>query len=251
MILMKVAVVTGAGSGIGAEIAVALMSAGYRVALAGRREQALRATAERGGGESLAVPADVASAESVAALFGAVRARWNRVDLLVNNAGTLGRPSPVEDYSEQEWSAVIAANLTGSFLCAREAFRVMKEQDPQGGRIINNGSLSAHVPRPNAIAYTASKHGVTGLTRALALEGRRYAIACGQIDIGNAATGMAVNVGYDQGALQSDDTVRPEPAMDVRHVVDGVLYMAGLPPEANVPFLTVMATEMPSFIGRG
>jgi NAD(P)-dependent dehydrogenase (short-subunit alcohol dehydrogenase family) len=246
----EVAVVTGAGSGIGRAVARGLLAAGWRVALAGRRAEPLRATAESGpAGRVLEVTADVTSPESVAALFAAVRDRWGRLDLLINNAGLFGTPAPVEDYGVDQWQAVIDTNLTGSFLCARQAFRMMKEQRPPGGRIINNGSLAAHTPRPDSAAYTASKHAVTGLTKALSLEGRRHGIACGQIDIGNAATEMTG--GFGRGTLQADDSVRPEPVMDVRHVVDAVLYMAGLPLDANAQFLTVMATGMPSFVGRG
>jgi NAD(P)-dependent dehydrogenase (short-subunit alcohol dehydrogenase family) len=248
----RVAVVTGAGSGIGAAIAVALLERGWRVALAGRREDRLRATAARSGEPEdrvLTVPADVASEESVGALFGAVRDAWGRLDLLVNNAGIFGTPAPLEDLPPEQWRAVIDTNLTGAFLCAQQAFRIMKEQDPQGGRIINNGSLSAHTPRPRTVAYTASKHAMTGLTKALSLEGRPYRIACGQIDIGNAATDMTSTFG--QGTLQADGSVRPEPKMDVRNVVDGVLYMADLPLEANVQSMTVLATAMPSYVGRG
>ncbi|MFP3969383.1 SDR family oxidoreductase, partial [Actinomadura fulvescens] len=193
--------------------------------------------------------ADVTSPESVEALFAAVAERWGRLDLLVNNAGTFGAPSPVEDFGIEQWRTVLDTNLTGSFLCARQAFRVMREQRPQGGRIINNGSLSAYTPRPHSVAYTASKHAVTGLTKTLSLEGRRYNIACGQIDIGNAATDMTS--GFGSGTLQADGSTRSEPVMDVRHVVDGVLYMAGLPLDANVQSLTVLATAMPSFVGRG
>ncbi|HEU5155556.1 MAG TPA: SDR family oxidoreductase [Streptosporangiaceae bacterium] len=246
----RVAVVTGAGSGIGRAVARGLLEAGWRVALAGRRAEPLRATAASvPAGDALAVAADVTAPESVAALFAAVRERWGRVDLLVNNAGLFGRPAPVEDFDHEQWREVIDTNLTGSFLCAQQAFRLMKEQRPAGGRIINNGSLSAHTPRPNSVAYTASKHAVTGLTKTLSLEGRRHGIACGQIDIGNAATDMTS--GFGQGTMQADDSVRPEPVMDVRHVADAVLYMAGLPLDANVQFLTVMATTMPSFVGRG
>ncbi|MFG2001564.1 SDR family oxidoreductase [Spirillospora sp. NPDC048911] len=248
----QVAVVTGGGSGIGAAIATALLGAGWRVALAGRREGTLRATADTAGapaGRVLTVTADVTSPESVEALFAAVAGRWGRLDLLVNNAGTFGSPAPVEDFDLEQWRTVLDTNLTGSFLCARAAFRVMKDQRPQGGRIINNGSLSAFTPRPNAVAYTASKHAVTGLTKTLSLEGRRYNIACGQIDIGNAATDMTS--GFGAGTLQADGSKRSEPVMDVRHVVDGVLYMAGLPLDANVQNLTVLATAMPSFVGRG
>ncbi|MFD0690075.1 SDR family oxidoreductase [Actinomadura fibrosa] len=251
----RVALVTGAGSGIGAAVAVALLDAGWHVTLAGRRAGRLDETADGArdaggiGDRAQTVTADVTSPESVGALFGAVRDRWGRLDLLVNNAGVFGAPAPVEDYSPDEWGTVVDTNLTGAFLCAQQAFRLMSEQDPRGGRIINNGSLSAHTPRPHSVAYTASKHGMTGLTKALSLEGRRYGIACGQIDVGNAATDMTG--GFGAGALQADGSVRPEPIMDVRHVVDAVLYMAGLPLDANVQSLTVMATAMPSFIGRG
>jgi NAD(P)-dependent dehydrogenase (short-subunit alcohol dehydrogenase family) len=202
------------------------------------------------GGRVLEVVTDVTAPGSVAALFAAVRDRWGHLDLLVNNAGLFGTPAPVENLDHEQWRAVIDTNLTGSFLCAQQAFRMMKEQRPPGGRIINNGSLSAHTPRPNSVAYTASKHAMTGLTKALSLEGRRHGIACGQIDIGNAATDMTAGFGQ-QGTMQADGSVRPEPVMHVRHAVDAVLYMAGLPLEANVQFLTVMATAMPSFVGRG
>ncbi|WP_433479505.1 SDR family oxidoreductase [Spirillospora sp. CA-142024] len=245
----RVALVTGAGSGIGAATAAALLDGGWRVALAGRRAERLEETARGSAGEALVVPADVTDPGSVEDLFGAVRDRWGRLDLLVNNAGVFGAPAPVEEFSHDEWRTVIGTNLTGAFLCAQQAFRMMKEQDPQGGRIINNGSLSAHTPRPRSAAYTASKHAVTGLTKTLSLEGRPYRIACGQIDVGNAATEMTG--GFATGTLQADGSLKPEPVMDVRHVVGAVLYMAGLPLEANVQFMTVMATAMPSFVGRG
>ncbi|MCP9947589.1 SDR family oxidoreductase [Actinomadura madurae] len=246
----RVALVTGAGSGIGAAIAAALLDGGWRVALAGRRAGRLEEAAARGvAGEALAVPADVTDPGSVEGLFAAVRDRWGRLDLLVNNAGVFGASAPVEEFSPDEWRTVVDTNLTGAFLCAQQAFRMMKDQDPQGGRIINNGSLSAHTPRPRSVAYTASKHAVTGLTKTLSLEGRPYRIACGQIDVGNAATELTG--GFGAGTLQADGTVKAEPRMDVRHVVDAVLYMAGLPLEANVQSLTVMATTMPSFVGRG
>jgi NAD(P)-dependent dehydrogenase (short-subunit alcohol dehydrogenase family) len=227
-----------------------LLEADYRVALAGRREDALHAslaelTATR---NALVIPTDVTEPEQVRSLFARVRQEWGRVDLLFNNAGVFGAPAPLDDVPLEQWRLVVETNLTGSFLCAQEAFRAMKEQDPQGGRIINNGSISAHVPRPRAVAYTATKHAITGLTRAIALEGRPFGIACGQIDIGNARTELSA--GLAQGALQADGSVRPEPMMDVRHAADAVVYMAGLPLEANVQFLTVMATNMP-FIGRG
>jgi NAD(P)-dependent dehydrogenase (short-subunit alcohol dehydrogenase family) len=246
-----VAVVTGAGSGIGRAVTRRLRAAGYRVAVAGRREAALRDTLADGGVPSeagLAVPTDVTDPEQVQNLFARVREEWERVDLLFNNAGMFGAPAPLDDFALEQWRAVVDTNLTGSFLCAREAFRAMKQQDPQGGRIINNGSISAHVPRPHAVAYTATKHAITGLTRAISLEGRAFHIACGQIDIGNAATELAAAIG--QGALQPDGTILPEPMMDVREAADAVVFMAGLPLEANVQFMTVMATNMP-FIGRG
>ena len=243
-----VAVVTGAGSGIGRDITVALSGAGYRVALAGRRDGALRETAELAPGVTLTVPADVRSEESVRALFETAAGQWGRVDLLVNNAGAFGAGAPLEDVAAADWNAVIETNLTGSFLCAQAAFRLMKKQNPPGGRIINNGSLSAHVPRPYAVAYTASKHAITGLTKAISLEGRPYRIACGQIDIGNAATEMTGAMAA--GVPQADGSVRAEPLMQTRHVTDAVLMMAALPLEANVEFLTIMATNMP-YIGRG
>lgn len=242
-----VAVVTGAGSGIGQVVARALLGAGYRVALAGRRADALEATAD-GHADALVVPTDVGDEDSVAALFAAVLRRWGRVDLLVNNAGTFGPSGTVDEIDVAHWRAAVDTNLTGSFLCAREAFAAMRVQDPQGGRIVNNGSISAHVPRPGSAAYTATKHAITGLTRSLSLDGRPFGIACGQIDIGNAATDMTA--GIATGAKQADGSVRPEPTFDARHVADAVLYMAGLPLEANVQFLTITATTMP-FVGRG
>jgi NAD(P)-dependent dehydrogenase (short-subunit alcohol dehydrogenase family) len=242
-----VAIVTGAGSGIGREVTRALLGSGWSVALAGRREEMLAETAADSD-RALVVPTDVTDPAAVEGLFSSTRSELGRVDLLFNNAGLFGAPSAVEDFPVEEWRKVVDTNLTGCFLCAREAFRAMREQDPRGGRIINNGSISAHVPRPYAIAYTATKHAVTGLTRALSLEGRRYDIACGQIDIGNAATDMTEAM--KRGVPQADGSVSPEPVMDVSHVGDAVLYMAGLPLDANVEFLTVMATKMP-FIGRG
>ena len=244
-----VAVITGAGSGIGRDIAVAMLTAGHRVALAGRNEATLQAAASRAGsGEALVVAADVRSAASVEALFAAVVARWGRVDVLVNNAGTFGTGAPLDRMPLEQWNAVIDTNLTGSFLCAQAAFRQMKGQDPQGGRIINNGSVSAHVPRPFAVAYTASKHAITGLTKAISLEGLPYQIACGQIDVGNAATEMTGAFGT--GVPQADGSIRAEPLMGTRHVTEAVLLMAGLPLDANVEFMTIMATNMP-YIGRG
>ncbi|HJS96503.1 MAG TPA: SDR family oxidoreductase [Solirubrobacteraceae bacterium] len=242
-----VAIVTGGGSGLGRAIARKLGGAGYVVALAGRRLEALEETGAELA-DWFAVPTDVSDPASVEALFDAVLARAGRVDLLVNNAGAFGPGAPVGEYPIDGWAATIAVNLTGAFLCARAAFRVMASQRPSGGRIINNGSISAHVPRPNAVAYTASKHGITGLTKALALEGRTLGIACGQIDIGNAATEMTRQI--EAGALQADGQIRAEPTMSAEDVADAVLYMAGLPLDANVLSMTVMATGMP-FVGRG
>jgi NAD(P)-dependent dehydrogenase (short-subunit alcohol dehydrogenase family) len=247
----RVAVVTGAGSGIGAAVATRLAHDGWRVALAGRREEALRDTvsaAGDAGGETRAVPTDVTDPSAVQALFADVVGAWGRVDLLFNNAGIFGTPAPVDEFALDQWRAVVDTNLSGCFYCAQEAFRAMKAQRPQGGRIINNGSISAAVPRPHAVAYTATKHAVTGLTRSLSLEGRPFRIACGQIDIGNAVTELAAHIG--RGALQADGSVRQEPMMDLRHAADAVIHMASLPLDANVQFMTVMATTMP-FIGRG
>jgi NAD(P)-dependent dehydrogenase (short-subunit alcohol dehydrogenase family) len=240
----RIAVVTGAGSGIGREVTRALLGSGYRVAVAGRREQALRETAA----DALVVPTDVTDPAAVAALFARVRDELGRVDLLFNNAGWFGTPAPFEDVAVEDWQAIVATNLTGSFLCAREAYRVMKEQAPRGGRIINNGSISAQTPRPYAVGYTATKHAITGLTKAIALEGRAHDIACGQIDIGNAATDMTAAM--SRGVPQADGSIAAEATMDARHVADAVLYMAGLPLDANVLFMTVMATTMP-LVGRG
>ena len=247
----KVAIVTGAGSGIGRAVSLALLNAGWAVTLAGRRAEALAQTASLAGDASaraLAHVTDVADPASVAALFTATRARFGRLDLLFNNAGTGAPPVPLEDLSLDQWKRVVDINLTGAFLCTPGAFRLMKDQDPRGGRIINNGSISAHVPRPRSVAYTATKHAITGLTRSTSLDGRPYDIACGQIDIGNAGTEMTRRM--SSGVLQADGAVAPEPVMDVSAVADAVLYMAGLPPGANVQFMTVMATRMP-FIGRG
>jgi NADP-dependent 3-hydroxy acid dehydrogenase YdfG len=227
----QVAVITGAGSGIGRDAARALIEAGYRVALAGRREEALRETlGDREGG--IVVATDVADPDAVRALFARVRDELGRVDLLFNNAGTFGAPAPIEDVAFEDWQAI----------------RAMKDQRPRGGRIVNNGSISAHVPRPHAVGYTATKHAITGLTKALSLEGRAYDIACGQIDIGNAATEMTAAI--ERGALQADGSTKAEPTMDARHVTDAILYMAGLPLDTNVQFMTVMASNMP-YIGRG
>ena len=247
--MTKVAIVTGAGSGIGRAVSLALLKTGWNVALAGRRAEALEATAAMAeGGEALCVPTDVADPDSVDALFAAAKARFGRLDLLFNNAGTGAPPGPLEDHSIEHWRRVVDVNLTGAFLCTRSAFRLMKAQDPLGGRIINNGSISAHTPRPNSIAYTATKHAITGLTRSTSLDGRAHNIACGQIDIGNAATDMTRAMA--RGVPQPDGSLKAEATMDVQAVADAVLYMAGLPLSANVQFMTVMATQMP-FIGRG
>lgn len=245
-----IAVVTGAGSGIGRSVARALAEAGWSVALAGRRREALAETAAGLPADRvLCVPTDVTSEEQVAALFAAVRDRFGRVDLLFNNAGSFaGGGTPVEDLDPATWRSVVDVNLTGAFLCAQAAYRAMKEQSPQGGRIINNGSISAHVPRPHSIAYTATKHAMTGLTKSLSLDGRPYRIACGQIDIGNAATDMTARM--QTGILQADGRLAVEPVMDAADVAATVVHMAALPLEANVQFATVMATTMP-YIGRG
>jgi NAD(P)-dependent dehydrogenase (short-subunit alcohol dehydrogenase family) len=246
-----VAVVTGAGSGLGRCITRGLLSAGWRVAAAGRREQALRESVAPGAWpaeSALVVPADVTVPGSVAGLFGAVQRRWGRVDLLVNNAGVFGPVGAVDEISLPDWRQVVDTNLTGAFLCAHHAVRMMKAQTPRGGRIINNGSISAHTPRPGTVGYTATKHALTGLTKSISLDGRGFGIACGQIDIGNAATEMTQ--GMSQGALQADGSMAPEPTFDAQHVADAVLFMAALPLDANVQFLTITATTMP-FIGRG
>jgi NAD(P)-dependent dehydrogenase (short-subunit alcohol dehydrogenase family) len=247
----KIAVVTGASSGIGAAAALALADDGWTVVLAGRRAGNLTAVAERGAGLAGAldpVPADVADEASVRALFDTTVERHRRVDLLFNNAGSWAPARDLDEVPLAEWEAVVAVNLTGAFLCAREAFRIMRHQRPRGGRIINNGSISAHVPRPRSAAYTATKHAVTGLTRSTALDGRAYDIACGQIDIGNAATDMTEPMAA--GILQPDGSVRAEPRMDVEDVARAVRYMASLPLDANVLTMTVMATTMP-YVGRG
>ncbi|MDY3562489.1 SDR family oxidoreductase [Gemmata sp. JC673] len=246
----KVALVTGAGSGIGRAVALALLREGYRVALAGRRADALAATAALApaGAIALAVPADVTDPAAVRALFGRTQEAFGRLDVLFNNAGAGAPAVPLEDLTFEQWRAVVDVNLTGVFLCTQEAFRVMKAQAPRGGRIINNGSISATAPRPNSAPYTATKHAITGLTKSAALDGRKYDIACGQIDIGNAATEMTARM--TEGVLQANGTVAPEPRMDVEHVARAVVYMAGLPLDANVLFMTVMATQMP-LVGRG
>ncbi|MFJ4186366.1 MULTISPECIES: SDR family oxidoreductase [unclassified Kitasatospora] len=248
----QIAVVTGAGSGVGRAVAVELAAAGWRTVLAGRRAGQLEETAALcavpGSAPAEVVPTDVTDPAAVDALFATAVERCGRVDLLFNNAGTFGPAVPVEELSVEDWRAVVDLNLTGAFLCARAAFRQMRAQDPQGGRIINNGSISAHVPRPHSIAYTATKHAVTGLTKSLSLDGRPYRIACGQIDIGNAATDMTAAMGA--GVRQADGRIAPEPTMDVADVARTVRHMAALPLEANVQFATVMATAMP-YIGRG
>ena len=249
--MSPVAIVTGAGSGIGRAVSLAFLQEGYSVALAGRRAQALRAAiAEAGtdGDRAIAVTTDVRQPASVRELFQWTVERFGRLDVLFNNAGVGAPPRPLEDLSQEHWQAVIETNLTGAFLCTQEAFRAMKAQNPRGGRIINNGSISAMTPRPHSAPYTAAKHAVTGLTKATALDGRAFDIACGQIDIGNAASPMTAKMA--QGMPQPDGSVRPEPTMDVEHVARAVLYMASLPLDANVLTLTVMATKMP-FVGRG
>ncbi|MBI5069246.1 MAG: SDR family oxidoreductase [Deltaproteobacteria bacterium] len=246
----RVAVVTGAGSGIGRAVALAFLGAGYRTALAGRRPEALLQTAALAGAgdRALPVPTDVSQPDSVRALFDRVVERFGRVDVLFNNAGRGAPAVPIDELPFEQWKQVVDVNLTGMFLCTQAAFRVMKAQVPRGGRIINNGSISAHAPRPNSAPYTATKHAVTGLTRSTSLDGRAFDIACGQIDIGNALTEMTARM--TQGVPQADGSVRAEPTMDVQHVASTVLHMASLPLTANVQFATVMATRMP-FVGRG
>ena len=244
------AIVTGAGTGIGKHTALALLEAGYSVVLAGRRLELLRAAVEESGAgpRALAVQTDVADADSVAQLFARAEEAFGRLDLLFNNAGTGAPPVPLEELALDRWQRVVDVNLTGAFLCTQHAFRLMKKQDPQGGRIINNGSISAHVPRPNSAPYTATKHGLTGLTRSTFLDGRAHNIVCGQIDIGNAHTPMTARMA--QGVRQADGSLKPEPTMAAEDVARAVLYMDSLPLDANVPFLTVMASSMP-YIGRG
>jgi NAD(P)-dependent dehydrogenase (short-subunit alcohol dehydrogenase family) len=246
----RFALVTGAGSGIGRAVALALHGSGYSVALAGRREAELQATADlaQSGGTMLAIPTDVGDALSVSALFARIEEAFGRLDLLFNNAGKGAPPVPMEDLTKEQWDSVVSVNLTGAFLCAQHAIRLMKKQQPHGGRIINNGSISAHTPRPNSAPYTATKHAITGLTKSISLDGRAFDITCGQIDIGNAATPMTERM--SAGVPQASGVLAPEPRMDVGHVADAVLFMAGLPLDANVPFLTIMANGMP-FMGRG
>jgi NAD(P)-dependent dehydrogenase (short-subunit alcohol dehydrogenase family) len=247
----KVAIVTGAGTGIGKAVALALLDEGFAVVLAGRREALLAQTMADAGSHrtrALAVQTDVADPASVRALFAAARDAFGRVDVLFNNAGIATRGVPLEELTVEQWKSVVDVNLTGAFLCTQQAFRLMKDQQPQGGRIINNGSISAYTPRPHSAPYTATKHAITGLTKSTSLDGRRFNIACGQIDIGNAATDMTAS--FADGVLQANGQTVAEPRLDVGHVAQAVVYMASLPLDANVQFITVMATKMP-FIGRG
>jgi NAD(P)-dependent dehydrogenase (short-subunit alcohol dehydrogenase family) len=247
----KVALVTGAGTGIGKHSALALMGEGYAVVLAGRRKDLLEATAAEGKGTGVAtlvVPTDVADLESIRALFAKTKDTFGRLDLLFNNAGIGAPPVPLEELPFEKWKAVVDTNLTGAFICTQEAIKIMKDQTPRGGRIINNGSISAHAPRPFSVAYTSTKHAITGLTKSTSLDGRKYDIACGQIDVGNAATEMTERM--KRGVPQPNGSVEVEPTMDVQNVARAVVYMASLPLDANVMFLTVMATKMP-FVGRG
>jgi len=247
----KVAIITGAGSGVGRAVALAFARDGYQVVLAGRRADALEETiklAGAGADRMLAVPTDVTDPDSVAALFSTVKDRFGRLDVLFNNAGTNAPGVPLEELSVEKWREVVDVNLTGPFLCTQQAIRIMKDQTPRGGRIINNGSVSATAPRPNSAPYTATKHAITGLTKSTSLDGRKYDIACGQIDIGNASTDMASRMAT--GVPQADGSVRPEPLMDVNHVGEAVLHMANLPLDVNVQFITIMATKMP-LVGRG
>ena len=247
----KVALVTGAGTGVGRAAALALARSEFAIVLAGRRREplaAVAATATAGGARALAVPTSVGDPKSVAALFAEVKATFGRLDVLFNNAGTNAPAVPMEDLTFEQWQAVVEANLTGAFLCTQQAFRLFKSQEPRGGRIINNGSISAHVPRPYSAPYTATKHAITGLTRSTALDGRPFDIACGQIDIGNAATEMTARM--VDGVPQADGSRKPEPRINADHIANAVVYMANLPLDANVLFMTVMATQMP-FVGRG
>jgi NADP-dependent 3-hydroxy acid dehydrogenase YdfG len=247
----QVAMVTGAGSGIGRAVALAFAENGYSVVLAGRRIERLQETAAaagQNGGRMLAIATDVGQPESVDALFAGPRDAFGRLDVLFNNAGATAPGVPMDELTFAQWNQVVSVNLTGAFLCAQGAMRMMKAQQPRGGRIINNGSISAHAPRPNSAPYTATKHAITGLTKCISLDGRAHDIACGQIDIGNALTDLSER--FQTGTMQANGEIRPEPTFDVKHVADAVLYMAGLPLDANVQFMTIMATKMP-FVGRG
>jgi NAD(P)-dependent dehydrogenase (short-subunit alcohol dehydrogenase family) len=245
----RIALITGAGTGVGRAVSLALIDAGFSVVLTGRRKQPLDETAAQAApGRALTITSDVADPSSVEALFAQVRDAFGRLDLLFNNAGTGTPPIPLEDLSIEQWRTVVDTNLTGAFLCTQQAFRIMKAQNPRGGRIINNGSVSSYAPRPHSAPYTATKHAISGLTKSTSLDGRSYDIACGQIDIGNAETDMARKM--KDGVLQADGSVRPEPLIDPKHVADAVVYMANLPLDANVQSITVMATKMP-FVGRG
>jgi len=247
----KIAIITGAGTGIGKSVAVALAREGYSLVVSGRRKENLEATAsevKEAGSQALVVPADVTDPAAVRDLFAKTKDAFGRLDLLFNNAGVSGRAIPLEDMAYEQWKSIVDTNLTGTFLCTQGAFKIMKSQDPRGGRIINNGSISAHSPRPNSAPYTASKHGVTGLTKVTSLDGRKYDIACGQIDIGNAASEMTERM--NKGVPQANGTIAVEPRMNLADVARAVVYMASLPLDANVQFMTVMATKMP-FIGRG
>ena len=247
----KIAIVTGAGSGIGKATAIAFLKDGYRVVLAGRRADALEASIKESGvaaGQALAVPTDVSDPKSVSALFAKTKEKFGRLDVIFNNAGVNAPGVPLEELTFEQWKTVVDINLTGMFLCIQEAFRIMKDQNPRGGRIINNGSISAHAPRPNSAPYTATKHAVTGLTKCASLDGRKYDIACGQIDIGNAMTELAARMA--KGVPQADGSIKPEAMMNVSQVADAVLHMAALPLDVNVQFMTIMASKMP-FVGRG
>jgi NAD(P)-dependent dehydrogenase (short-subunit alcohol dehydrogenase family) len=249
----KIAIVTGAGSGVGRAVSIALGKAGYTVVLAGRRKDPLDAVAaelKAAGADSLVVPTDVSKREAILALFAATKAKYGRLDVLFNNAGMGAPPVPIEDLPFETWQQVVATNLTGMFLCTQEAIKIMKDQKPQGGRIINNGSISAHAPRPFSIAYTSTKHAVTGLTKSTSLDTRKYNICCGQVDIGNAATPMTDRMIVGDGVPQAHGGMMVEPRMDAMNVGNAVVYMAGLPLDANVLFMTVMANTMP-FVGRG
>ena len=244
----RFALVTGGGSGIGRASALALDAAGYAVALAGRRQAEIEKTASMGSRRMIVIPADVSQPESVNALFASVKLEFGRLDVLFNNAGLNAPGIPIEDLTFEKWKSIVDVNLTGAFLCAQAAFRMMKDQDPRGGRIINNGSIAADRPRPNHVPYTATKHAITGMTKCFSLDGRKYDIACSQLDIGNAATEMTQRLA--NGVMQANGTMMPEPRMDLKHVADAVVFIANLPLDANVQFMTLMATKMP-LVGRG